>query len=159
MNIRIEAATTIQQWTEASAIRKQVFTEECGYTLVPLPPPGSPRAWHLIARDGCDAIGTLSIVESTGDRRLHERYRLAFEQSQRIARYCQLALLKPYRKRGAFELLLDTAEKSVVLPNRFAVVWLLYPAAYAQSSALVRRLGFNVNAPIFTTELGRCQVL
>ncbi len=158
-HIRIEAVNTNQQWVEMSGIRAQVFTTECGFPFTPLPGPGTEGTWHFLARDNGDAIGALSVVDTTGDIQLHKRYRLRFEKNDRVARYVQLAILKPYRKRGIFKKLIEAAQSSVIRPNGFGVGWLLYPAEYAHSSMLTRSLGFKPEAPLLTTEFGRCHVL
>ncbi|HZR59130.1 MAG TPA: phosphopantetheine-binding protein [Terriglobales bacterium] len=158
-NIRIEAVTTNQQWAEMLGIRTQVFTIEYGFQFKPLPGPGETRIWHFLARDNHDAIGTLSVVDITGDRQVRQRYRLSFGDNDRVARYAQLAILKPYRKRGIFEMLLETAQSTVIRSNRFDFGWLLYPAAHARSSGLTRRLGFAAEAPLLKTEFGSCHVL
>jgi GNAT superfamily N-acetyltransferase len=159
MNIRIEAANTNQQWAEMLGIRAQVFNIEFGYSLRPLPGPGKTGVWHFLARDGHDAVGTLSVVETTGDRQVHQSYRLSFGQNDRIARYAQLAILRPYRKRGIFEMLIETAQSTVIRPNGFSVAWLLYPASHARSSVLTQLLGFTAEAPLLTTEFGGCRAL
>ena len=158
-NIRIEAVTTNQQWSEMLGIRTQVFTIEYGFTIKPLPGPGEAGVWHFLARDNTDAVATLSVVDTTGDRRLQQRYRLSFEKNERVVRYAQLAILKPYRKRGIFEMLLDTAQRTIIRPNGFKAGWLLYPAAQARSSMLTRGLGFIVQSPLLTTEFGSCHAL
>ena len=158
-NIRIEAVTTNQQWAEMLGIRTQVFTIERGFSFKPLPGPEETGVWHFLARDNHDAIATLSVVDTTGDSRVHQRYRLHFGRNDRIARYAQLAIIKPYRKRDIFKALLEAAETAVIRPNRFVVGWLLYPAAQARSSMLIRSLGFTVEAPLLTTEFGKCHVL
>jgi acyl carrier protein len=158
-NIRIEAATTNRQWAEMLGIRTQVFTIEHGFSFRPLPGPGETGAWHFLARDNLDAIGTLSVVDTTGDRQGHQRYSLSFGENDRVARYAQLAILKPYRKRGIFKMLIETAQSTVIRPNGFAVGWLLYPAAHAGSSMLTQRLGFTAEALLLTTEFGICHAL
>jgi len=158
-NIRIEAATTNQQWAEMLGIRTQIFTIEYGFSFKPLPGPGQRGVWHFLARDNHDTIGALSVVDTTGDRQVHQRYRLSFGENDRVARYAQLAILKPYRKRGIFKMLIETAQSAVIHPNRFAAEWLLYPAAHARSSVLTQCLGFNAEAPLLETEFGSCHAL
>jgi acyl carrier protein len=158
-NIRIEAVTTNRQWAEMLGVRTQVFTIEQGFSFKALPGPGEPGVWHFLARDKHDPIGTLSVVDTTADHQTHQRYRLRVGQKDRVARYAQLALLKPYRKRGIFRMLIETAQSVVIRPNGFAFSWLLYPAAQARSSKLTRFLGFAAEAPLLTTEFGRCHVL
>jgi hypothetical protein len=159
MNIRIEAATSAPQWTVISAIRTQVFAGEYGLSFTPLPEPSQAGVWHLLARDNDDGVGTLSVVDTTGDSRLHQHYRLSFGQNERVARYAQLAILKPYRKRGIVQMLVNAAQSAVIRPNGFTVGWLLYPASRAASSVLTRDLGFAAEVPLLTTELGRCRAL
>ncbi|HJY84396.1 MAG TPA: acyl carrier protein [Candidatus Binatia bacterium] len=158
-DIRIETATTSEQWTEMLGIRTQVFTIEYGFSFRPLPGPGEKGVWHFLARDNHEAIGALSIVDTTGDRQVHQRYHLNFGQNDRVARYAQLAILKPYRKRGIFKALIEIAQSTVIRPKGFTVGWLLYPAAHARSSILTQSLGFAAEAPLLTTEFGSCHVL
>lgn len=157
--IRIEAAITSQQWVEMLGIRTQVFSLEYGFSPGNLAGPEDRRVWHFLARDNRNAIGALSIVDTTADRPLHQRYQLSFGANDRVARYAQLAILKPYRRRGIFRTLIETAQKAVIGPNGFTVGWLLYPAAHARSSVLTQCLGFTAEAPLLTTEFGGCHVL
>lgn len=158
-NIRIEGVTTNQQWAEMLGVRTQVFTIEHGYSYNALPGPGETGVWHFLARDKHDPVGTLSVVDTTADRQTHQRYRLPVGESDRVARYAQLAILKPYRRRGIFRMLIETAQHAVIRPHGFAFSWLLYPAAQARSSKLTRLLGFATEAPLLTTEFGNCHVL
>jgi acyl carrier protein len=158
-NVRIEAIHTAQQWAEVSSIRTQVFSTEYGYPISPLPGVGEPGVWHLLARDKHDAIGVLSVVDTTSNRRVHQQNRLTFGEKERVARYAQLAILKPYRKRGIFEMLIETAQRTVIQPHRFTVEWLLYPATLASSSKLTRCLGFTAETRTLATEFGKCHVL
>ena len=158
-NIRIEAVTTSQQWAEMSGIRTQVFTREYGFSFEALPGPGEAGVWHFLAWDDNEPVGTLSVVDTTGNRRLHQSYALNFGRNERVARYAQLAIVKAYRKRGIFELLIETAQKMVIRPNEFSVGWLLYPAAQARSSRLAQSFGFTAEAPLLQTEFGLCHVL
>lgn len=158
-SIRIEAATTNQQWAEILGIRTQVFTMEYGFSVKPLPGPVDKRVWHFLARDNNDPVGTLSVVDTTGDRQLHKAYRLQFAENDRVARYAQCAILKGYRQRGIFKKLIDAAERVVIRPHGFTYGWLLYPAEQARSSVLTRSLGFSAEAPLLTTEFGSCHAL
>lgn len=158
-NVRIEAVHTDQQWAEVSSIRTQVFSTEFGYPFSPLLGVGESGFWHLLARDKHDAIGVLSVMDTTGNRRVHQQNRLSFGETERVARYTQLAILKPYRKRGIFEMLIETAQRTVIRPHGFTVEWLLYPAALACSSKLTRCLGFTAETPTLATEFGKCHVL
>jgi GNAT superfamily N-acetyltransferase len=159
MEIRIEEIRTVEGWAEMSRIRAQVFTMECGLAFRCLPCPGSLGVWHFVARVGEDAVATLSVIETTQCCHLHDRYHLAFGEHERVARYAQLAILKAYRKRGIFEMLMEAAQDRVIRPNGFTVGWLLYPAAHAHSSMLTNRFGFSAAGQVLMTEFGRCHVL
>ena len=158
-NIRIETVTTWQQWVAVSKIRTQVFTEEHGFSFTPLPEPGEKGVWHFLAADKEDPIGTLSVIDTTHDRQLHERCRLSFGVNDRVARYAQLAILKSYRNRGILKMLIENAQSRVIRPNGFVLEWLLYPAVHAQSSMLIQELGFKAQGTVLNTEFGRCHVL
>jgi len=158
-NIQIESVTTNQQWNEMCSVRTQVFSTEYRFAFSPLSAPGETGVWHFLARNNHETIGTLSVVDTTGDYDVHQRYRLPFDENERAARYSQLAILKPYRSRGIFKMLIDMAQNAVIRPNKFAIGWLLYPATHARSSILIRDLGFTVEAPLLTTEFGSCHVL
>lgn len=158
-NVHIEPVYTNEQWAEVSSIRTQVFSAEYGYSFSPLPGVGEPGVWHLLARDNDDAVGALSVMDTTGDQRVHLRNRLSFGEKERVARYAQLAILKPYRKRGIFEMLIETAQRTIIRPHGFTVGWLLYPAARASSCKLTGCLGFTAETPTLATEFGKCHVL
>jgi len=158
-NVHIEIVHTNQQWAEVSSIRTQVFSAEYGYSFTPLPGVGESGFWHLLARDNQDAVGALSVMDTTGNGRVYLQNRLSFGEKERVARYAQLAILKPYRKRGIFEMLIETAQRTVIRPHGFTVEWLLYPAARAHSGKLTRCLGFTPEKPILATEFGKCHVL
>lgn len=158
-NVHIEPVYTNQQWAEVSSIRTQVFSAEYGYSFNPLPGVGESGFWHLLARDNQDVVGALSIMDTTANRQVHLRNRLSFGEKERVARYAQLAILKPYRKRGIFEMLIETAQRTVIRPHGFTVEWLLYPAARAHSCKLTRCLGFTAETPTLATEFGKCHVL
>jgi len=158
-DVLIEPVTTNQQWAEMLGVRTQVFTIEGGFSFKPLPGPREKGIWHFLARDNHDAVGTLSIVDTTRDSKLHQRYKLCFRENDRVARYAQLAILGPYRKSGIFEMLMETAQRTVIHPNEFTAGWLLYPAAQVRSSRLTRCLGFAAQSPLLSTEFGVCHAM
>jgi acyl carrier protein len=158
-DIQIEAVTTNQQWAEITEIRHQVFSIECGFLFEPLPGPEETGVWHFLARDNGKAIGTLSVVDTTRELQVHQRYRLSFGKNERVARYAQLAILRPYRKHGIPKMLVEAAQRAVIRPHGFAAAWLLYPAAHARSCMLTQCFGFTAEAPLLTTEFGKCHIL
>jgi acyl carrier protein len=158
-DVRIEAVTANEQWAEMLGVRTQVFTIEYGFSFKLLSGPEQTGVWHFLARHNHEAVGTLSVVDTTENRQLHQRYRLKFGANERVARYAQLAILMPYRKRGIFEMLIETAQQTVIRPLGFTVGWLLYPAKLAHSCTLTQHLGFVAETPVLKTEFGNCRVL
>ena len=75
-----------------------------GFSFTPLPEPGEKGVWHFLAANKKDPIGTLSVIDTTHDRQLHERCRLSFGVNGRVVRYAQLAILKSYRNRGILKM-------------------------------------------------------
>jgi len=160
MKIQIEEATTRQQWATICAIRTQVFTTEWRFPYATLGTPGEPGVWHLLARDDSgNGIGALSVVDTTQSNGLHQRYHLTFGSKDRVARYAQLAIVKPFRKLGILKMLIDEAQCRIIRSNGFDVGWLLYPAARAASCILTQSLGFTAVWPILATEFGQCHAL
>lgn len=160
MHIRIEQVATVQQWTTVFRIRRQVFHDERGSGFDLLPGPGAAGVHHFLACDGRGTgIATLSVVETTGDVNLHRQYGLAFPMDHSVARYSQLAVLRPYRGLGIAEHLIQEAQRQVIHSNSFDFGWLLFPAHRAANCKLTRSLGFVARPEVFATEFGRCQVL
>ena len=160
MNIQIERVETVQQWTTVFKIRTQVFQKEWGFTFERLPGPGATGVHHFLACDGKgNGIATLSIVETTSDIGLHRRYGLAFPEDHSVARYAQLAVLRPYRGLHIPERLIQNAQRQVIHPNSFDFGWLLFPANRAATCELTRTLGFTPRPEVFSTEFGHCRVL
>jgi GNAT superfamily N-acetyltransferase len=160
MNIQVQQVETVHQWTTVYKIRTQVFHEECGFAFERLPGPGAAGVFHFLACDGQgNGIATLSIVETTSDVGLHRRYGLAFPQDLSVARYAQLAVLRPYRGLGIPELLIQDAQRLVIHPNSFDFGWLLFPANRTATCKLTRTLGFVPRPEMFISEFGHCRVL
>ncbi len=157
--VHIEPVSTAQQWQEALGVREEVFAVEGGLALASLPPPGSAGVWHLLARVDQNPVGALSVVDTSGNHGLHRQYGLNFGLDDRVARYAQLAVIRPYRKRGIFEMLVQTAQSTIVRPNGFAFGWMLCPAARTGSSRLTQSLGFDAERELLATEFGACHAL
>jgi GNAT superfamily N-acetyltransferase len=160
MNIHINPAETIHQWTTVFKIRTQVFTNEWGFSFDPLPGPGAQGVWHFLASDDRGhGIATLSIVDTTLDLDLHQRYHMRFPQDDRVARYAQLAVLRPYRGLGIPEQMIQVSQSHVIHPESFDYGWLLFPAGRTADSQLTKSLDFKAHPAVLTTEFGACQVL
>src|SRR5262245_41713338 len=97
--IIVEPVTNEKNKTEMTRIRHQVFEREMGLVLARLSEPDQPGAFHLLARAevGGEPAAVLSVVTTSGNQQLHESYGLRFDPGARVARYSQLAVLRPYR--------------------------------------------------------------
>ena len=161
MNTWIEAIESAAQESAAAHIRHEVFGREWN-CKVEAPTSGHPgKALHLLASIGPhgEPAATLSVVDTTGDTGLHERFGLPFDGSTRAARYTQLAVLKPYRGLNIPLALIVEARRRLVSPGRFEYTWLLFHSERAKSSSLCRLLAFNASDQTFRTEYGRMRVL
>jgi len=115
----------------------------------------------LIARGESDPdpAAVLTVLETTGDDELHRSLGLMFNTKTRVARYTQLAVLKPYRGMHIASQLVLEAYQRFVVPRRVDYTWLLFGAERANSSSFCRQLGFVASPETFYSEYGRCRVL
>jgi hypothetical protein len=77
----------------------------------------------------------------------------------RVARYTQLAVLRPYRGMNIPLQLVAEARRRFVVPEGFDYTWLLYNAQHARSSSFCSQLNFEASAAVFDTEYGPSRVL
>ena len=138
-------------------VRRQVFEREMGIRLAPEGAREGGRISHLLARvlPGGEAVGTLSVLDTSGDEQLHGGHRLDFEPGARAARFTHLAVLRPFRGRNLPVMLMLEAHRLFVAPRGYDYTWLLFDAARAPTSFLTRLLGFVPKADIFVSEYGR----
>jgi len=160
MTISIERIQSAAQAVAAAQIRSEVFGRELRCRIAN-PIDASKPSLHLLARIQPigKPIAALSVVDTTGDTGLHESYALPFGSRARVARYTQLAVLKPYRGRHVPLRLILEAHWSFVVPERFEYAWLLFNADRARDSSLCRLLGFRPGADTFESEYGRVRTL
>jgi GNAT superfamily N-acetyltransferase len=116
---------------------------------------------HLLAcvYPSGDPIATLSVVETTGSTALHSSFDISFAEHATVARFTQLAVLKPYRGLHVAVALVQEALSRCAMQHKFDYTWLLFNAARAQSSFLCRSLGFQASDKIFESEFGNMRVL
>jgi hypothetical protein len=159
MNFWIEPVTSVSLQAAASYVREQVFGHECRIRVPPLP--AGETVLTLIARSESDAnpAAVLTVLETTGDEELHRGLGLIFNKDTRVARYTQLAVLRPYRGQHMASRLVFEAHRQFVAPRRIDYTWLLFGAGRANSSSFCRQLGFAASPETFFTEYGRCRVL
>jgi len=156
MTIIIEAVTNDEGRAAMRRVRREVFELERGIEFGRLRIPDQPQALHLLARTerGGDPVAALSVVETTGDDRLHESCGLSFAAGARAARYTQLAVLKSYRGMNIPLRLILEAHHLFVVPGRFDHSWLLFDADRAAGSLLCLWLAFVPHLSVFQSEYG-----
>jgi hypothetical protein len=161
MEIIIESVTTDENEGAMLRIRQEVFQREMGIEPGRLTVPDSSRSFHLIARAGpvSDAVAALSVVDTSGNHNLHAGYRLTFPSSARVARYTQLAVLRPYRGLNIPLMLMLEAYRRYVARDRFDYTWLLFDSQRADSSLICKWLGFTPSESAFASEYGLSRTL
>lgn len=157
MEIIIESVLSKEDESAMWRVRREVFERELGIRLAPEGGPEGGRISHLLARThpGREAVGTLSVVDTSGDERLHEDHNLGFEPGVRAARFMHLAVLSRFRRRDIPVMMMLEAHRRFVAPLRYDFTWLLFDAERAPTSFLSRRLGFKPKAGIFVSDYGR----
>lgn len=159
MEIVIELAANELDQAAIRRVRQEVFAREMGLALPPLAT--TDAALHLLARAQISGavVAALSVIETSGDDALHRRYGLDFPSGARVARYTQMAVLRPFRGLSLPLRLILEAHRRFVAPGLFDYTWLLFDAERAASSQLCRQLAFTPSAQIWATEYGRSRTL
>jgi len=160
MELLYEVARTDEQVAAIRYVRREVFEREWGLKLPQLQAESSVECHHLLARVGPhgDPVAALSVV-ATGESNLHRTFGLNFEPGARVARYTQLAVVKPYRGLNIPLGLILCAIRSFVRPGGFRYTWLLFNADRAAGSPLCKLHGFAVSFRRYLTEHGVQRVL
>jgi hypothetical protein len=161
MKIKLEAVTNIEQAAAAARVRRQVFGTEWAFELCGIAPDNLSRGNQLIARvlPGDDVVATVAVVDTTGNRSLHERYELHPGRFDRVARYTHMAVLKPYRGLHLPLYMLLEARWLFVIPGGYACSWLLLQEERAISSTFCTTMGYSVSTRVVDSEQGRVRVL
>ncbi len=162
MKIIIETVVSEEDESAMRRIRRDIFEREMGIKLAPPDVQDRNAIAHLLARAEPDRepIGTLSVIDTSGDHELHASCGLKFEPHARVARYMHLAVLKPYRGMNVPLMMMLEAHRRVIIPHRFDYTWLLFDVKRAATSFLCQRLGFTPTADTFISEYGcRCPLL
>lgn len=156
MEIVIKPATSDEDRDAMARIRQEVFEREWGLSLAQLRTYDETIALHLLAlaEPGGNPVAALTVVDTSGDRQLHESYGLSFAPQTRAARYTQLAVLKPYRGIDIPVRMILEAHHRFVVPGRFDYTWLLFDARRAVSSSLCQWLAFSASERAFASEYG-----
>jgi GNAT superfamily N-acetyltransferase len=160
MEIVISPVTNEEDELAMLKIRQQVFERELGIVVECLRGFSQKHIRHLLARTGPgrEVVAVLSVVETSNDHQLHERYGLNFPPGVRVARYTQLAVAKPYRGLGIPLMLILEAHRLFVT-GQFHYTWLLHKAESAAASSFCRLLDFAPSARLFQSEYDYSRVL
>jgi hypothetical protein len=161
MRIIIEAVTGNYGEAAVQRIRRQVFEREMGLKLPELGTWDSDRVLHLLARteeDG-DPFATLSIVDTSGDQDLTDKYGLDFATGKLTARYTQLAVLKAYRGMSIPLMMIMEGHRRFVAPRQIDYTWLLFDAGRAAESSMCRLLSFVPSERVLESEYGSSRAL
>jgi hypothetical protein len=161
MKIRLEAVTNIEQEAAAARVRREVFGTEWAFELSRIAPNDLSRANQLIARALPDdeVVATVAILDTTGNRCLHEKYELPVGRFDRVARYTHMAVLKPYRGLNLPLYMLLEARQLYIIPGGFTYSWLLFQADRAISSTFCTTMAYSASTQIVNGEEGRRRVL
>jgi hypothetical protein len=161
MSIVIEQVKNRKEKAAIWWIRQQVFKREMGLAHARLSVPETPESIHLLARieQSKEPVGALSVIDTSGNHQLHERYGLKFGPFARVARYTQLAVLRPYRGIDIPLRLMIEAHRLFIVPGGFDYTWLLFDAERSALSSLCRRLAFTPSAQAFLSDFGLTRVL
>lgn len=160
MNIIIEQTQNSEDLTAMLEVWKQVFEHELGIVLPQSDAPGNISHWLARLEQSREPVGTLSVVDTTGEHQLHESLGLPFERQAWVARFTHLAVLKPYRGMNIPLAMMLEAHRSVIVPGQFDYTWLLFDVAKAPNSFLARQLGFTPLPQTYVSEYGcRCPLV
>jgi hypothetical protein len=161
MKIKLEAVTNVEQEAAAARVRREVFGTEWAIELSRIAPNDFSRSNQVIARALPDdeVVATVTILDTSGNRTLHEKYDLPFSTSERVARYTHMAVLKPYRGLNLPLYMILEARQLFIIPGGYSYTWLLFQNSRAISSTFCTKLGFSASTHVVYGEQGRCRVL
>jgi hypothetical protein len=159
--IIIEPVTDSYTAAAAAYVREEVFEREWKIRVPRLPRWAVGEMLTLVARveSRSEPVAALTVMETTTDHGLHQRFGLTFPEQTRIARYTQLAVLAPYRGLKIPLQLVIEARRRFVVPEGIDYTWLLFDAEHARASSFCKQLDFRAGAEVFETEYGRSRVL
>jgi GNAT superfamily N-acetyltransferase len=142
-------------------LEDEVFRREMRINLPEFRVPRGAAMLRLLARlkPDSDSVGTLTVVETTGDQDLHRSSGVTVQADGRVARYTRLAVLPQHRGHGlSIRLMLEAHERSAAR-NGIHQTWLLFDTRRAPTSLIASVLGFTCGATIVRSEYGLCRVL
>ena len=160
MRIMIEAVTGKNGEAAMERIRRQVFEREIGLTLPRLGTGDNASVLHLLARtESGEPVATLTVLETSGDQDLLDKYGLEFDERALTARYTQLAVLKPYRGMSIPLMMIIEGHRRFVVPLQIQYTWLLFDAGRAAASSICKLLAFDPSERVLESEYGTSRAL
>ena len=160
MDIVIKKIETSEDFAAMLEVWKQVFEFEMGIVLPQDDASSNTSHWLARLERSREPVGTLSVVDTSDQRELHESLALRFDPGARVARFTHLAVLKPYRGKNIPLAMMLKAHRSMIAPGQFDNTWLLFDVERAANSFLSRRLGFTLLPQTFVSEYGcRCPLV
>jgi hypothetical protein len=157
----IEMATSEEDIASICRIRRQVFEYEMGLKLPALSLSDGVAVAHVLARleSTGEPVAALTVVDTTKEFDLRHRFGLDLQPQDRLARYTQLAVCKPYRGLNLPLMLILEAHYQFVAPGDFTHTWLLFDAERAAASSLCARLGFSASERVYHSHFGMSRIL
>lgn len=160
MDIVISQTASNEDIAEMLEVWEQVFVREMGVVLPRDSAPGNISHWLARSALSKKVVGTLSIVDTSDQHKLHDSLGLGFDRQARVARFTHLAVLKPYRGRKIPLAMMLEAHRSAIVPGQFDHTWLLFDVEKAARSFLSLQLGFKPLPQTFVSEYGcRCPLV
>ena len=160
MDIVIEQITSSEDVSAMLEVWQQVFEREMGINLPHESASNHISHWLTRLEQSREPIGTLSVVDTTGQHQLHDSLGLGFDPRARVARFTHLAVLKPYRGQNIPLAMMLEAHQRMIVPREFDHTWLLFDVEKAANSFLSRQLGFTPLPQTFVSEYGcRCPLV
>ena len=154
---RIESSEDIAAMLD---VWQQVFERELGIVLPQNSTSSHISHWLARLKQSREAIGTLSVVDTSGQHQLHDSLGLRFDPLARVARFTHLAVLKRHRGMNIPLQMMLEAHRSVIVPGQFDYTWLLFDVEKVPKSFLSRQLGFTPLPQTFVSEYGcRCPLV
>lgn len=160
MDIVIEQTTSSEDVTAMLEVWQQVFEREMCIMLPQHSASNHSSHWLARLKQSREPVGTLSVVDTTGQHQLHDSLGLGFYPQTRVARFTHLAVLKPYRGQNIPLAMMLEANRRMIVPGEFDHTWLLFDVEKAAGSFLSRQLGFTLLPQTFVSEYGcRCPLV
>ena len=161
MQVYITDAWSERDLRAVQHLEDEVFRREMRINLPAFRVPRGVAMLRLLARlkPDSESVGTLTVVETTGEHDLHRASGVTVQADARIARYTRLAVLPQHRGYGLSIRLMLEAHERFCAQNGIHKTWLLLDSRRAPSSLIASVLGFTCGAKTIRSEYGPCRVL